>query len=63
VGRFKKIQIMASVEIPEVPSFLMMSDGQKIPLSAVSEIGLEEIGQEWTLALINKARKEQKNRQ
>lgn len=54
----KTINVTAQVEVPRVPNFLLMSDGQKIPISAVTEEGLEEIGKDWTLALINRAREQ-----
>ncbi len=56
----KTISVVAHVEIPTVPNFLMMSDGQRLSIAAVTEEGLKEIGKEWTLALVNKARDKRK---
>ena len=53
-----EIQVKATVEIPQVPKFLKMNDGQTIPISAITEEGLREIGEAWTLELINAAAKQ-----
>ncbi len=54
----KKVTVTAEIEIPNTPNFLRMADGQTLPISAVGENSLKEIGEAWTLALINKARKQ-----
>lgn len=55
----KTFKIVAEVEIPKVPNFLRMTDGQILPVSAATEESLQELGKLWTEALIARA-KEQK---
>jgi hypothetical protein len=53
----KTIQVTAQVVVPRVPNFLHMADGQILPVEAITEEGLREIGREWTEELIENARK------
>lgn len=50
-----KITVHAIIEIPNPPNFFRMEGGQTIPISAISEDGLYEIGKQWTEALIKRA--------
>lgn len=50
----RKLSVKLSVIVPRVPNFLMTSDG-KVPLSALTEEGLRELGEAWTDALIVRA--------
>lgn len=59
----KTVRVKATVQIPRVPNFLMMKGEQKVPIAAVSDEELEEIGKEWTLELINRARYMRRNTQ
>lgn len=43
-----KIKVEMTIEVPPVPEFLIDSDGHQVPLSAVTEEGLQAIGNEWT---------------
>lgn len=52
------LRVTADVECPRVPNFLRMTDGQTLPLAAVDEDGLREIGAAWTEALIERAREQ-----
>jgi hypothetical protein len=56
-----KIKVQAQIEIPRVPNFLKMQGGQTIPVSAITEEGLREIGQRWTEALIARANEQSKD--
>ncbi len=57
----KRIKVEAPIQIPRVPNFFQMADGQTIPISAIKEDGLKEVGRLWTEALIERAQ-EQGNR-
>ncbi len=50
------------VETPLVPNFLRLSDGQSVPLCAVTEDGLREIAAAWTEELLKKAKKQAETR-
>jgi uncharacterized Zn-finger protein len=44
-------------ELPTLPNFLRMTDGQRLPVQAVGESGLRELGAAWTDALVEHAEK------
>ncbi len=48
-------QIKVVCEIPIVPNFLKTENGQ-VPISAVTEEALRELGKAWTEQLVMKAR-------
>lgn len=50
-----KIQIKIECEVPLVPNFLKTPNGQ-VPIHAVTEEALRELGKQWTEALVMKAR-------
>lgn len=50
-----KIQIKIECEVPLVPNFLKTPNGQ-VPIHAVTEEVLRELGKQWTEALVMKAR-------
>ena len=53
----KTIEVKYSVRIPTVPIyFLLTEDGTTIPISIITEEGLQKIGEEWTKSLILKAK-------
>lgn len=54
----RKIKVTAEVEVPKVPNFLRMSDGQTLPVSAAREDSLRELGRLWTEALIERAKEQ-----
>jgi len=51
----KVFKVTAEIEIPRVPNFLRMTDGQSLPLSAVSEEDLISIADEWKKSLCGRA--------
>lgn len=52
------LTVKAEVELPRVPNFLRMADGQTIPVSAITEEGLRQLGAEWITALIANAKRQ-----
>ena len=52
-----EITVKAEIEMPGIPDHFMLTDGQTIPIEAVEEECLEEIGKAWTVNLINEAKK------
>jgi hypothetical protein len=52
----KTVTVKAQVILPCPPDCLRMTDGQLLPIEAVEEDGLREIGAAWTEALIEHAR-------
>lgn len=58
----KNITVSARVEIPRVPNFLLLTDGQKLPVSALDDEGLRAIGAAWTEDLIARAAEQRKQK-
>ena len=56
----KKIQARAEIEVPRVPNFLLMTDGQKLPLCAVPDEDLRRIGELWTISLLERSKEQKK---
>ena len=56
----RTLSVKAEIEIPYVPNVFRMSDGQSIPVQAVTEDALREIGAAWTEALVQHAAKRRK---
>lgn len=54
-GTQMTIDIKIDCEIPQVPNFLKTSNGQ-VPITAVTEEALKQLGAAWTKALIMRAR-------
>lgn len=54
----KKITVQAEIKLPTVPNFFILTDGQSIPVSAVPESDLRYIGDLWTTALIDNAKRQ-----
>lgn len=50
-----QIQIKIDCEIPQIPNFLKTASGQ-VPITAVTEEALKELGKQWTEALVMRAR-------
>ena len=50
-----RITVTAEVEIPRPPNFVRMTDGQSLPISALSADALEELADEWRKALLRRA--------
>lgn len=48
------IEIKAEIQVPKAPNFLVMKDGQKIPLSLVPDADLKKIGEQYGEALVAK---------
>lgn len=51
------ITVKAVVLIPHTPNFLFQPDGGKLPIEAVADEGLREIGRKYTDDLIEQAQK------
>lgn len=55
------VKTNTNIKIPRVPNFILCTNaagalnGKKLPLSAFDEAGLREIGERWTIDLINRA--------
>lgn len=57
-----KIDTKSTIKIPAVPSFLNMENNEGyLPVCAVSESQLRELGNKWTEQLIRRAREQAKN--
>ena len=56
----RTLSVKAEIKIPSMPNFFIMSDGQSIPVQAVTEDALREIGAAWTEALVQHAAKRRK---
>ena len=52
----KQISVTAEIEIPDPPIFFKTTGGMKLPVEAIPEANLEQIGAEWTASLVNKAK-------
>lgn len=52
----KTVKVTAKVQTPNVPNFFRCEDGGLIPIEAIKEDGLREIGLAFTRELIEKAR-------
>ena len=50
----KDLQVTVQAEVPSVPNFIRLSDGQTFPVHAFTVKDLKKIGKEWTEALIRK---------
>ncbi len=48
------------VQVPEPPNFLRLENGSSVPIEAITEVGLREIGTEWTESLMKKAKEKRK---
>ena len=55
-----EIQIKIQCECPQVPNYLMTPNG-KVPITAVTEEALKQLGAAWTEALIMRARQMRTN--
>lgn len=53
----KFVEVKAQIQIPSVPNFFRMTDGQSLDVAAVTEDGLREIGRVWTEELVEHAAK------
>lgn len=51
-----KISVKAEIKIPMTPNFLRMADGSYIPLEAITDTGIKEIGRLWTKEMLEKAK-------
>ena len=51
------LTVTATVKVPAVPNFLRTPDGQTLPLDAISDKDLREIGEVWAGELIAKAQR------
>ena len=52
----KTIQVSYQVQVPSTPNFFKLANGSSVPISAITEEGLKEIGRQWTDELIKKAK-------
>ena len=46
------LRVVADIELPKLPNFLRTSDGNLLPVEAITDDGLREIGQAWAAALV-----------
>jgi hypothetical protein len=53
--------VTAEVETPRVPNFIRQSNGRMLPLCALEEESLREIGAAWTEDLVTRAREQALN--
>ncbi len=51
------LTVVAEIKTPRIPNFLHMADGHSLPIEAITDEGLREIGEAWTEALIAEAQK------
>ena len=56
------VRISADILIPTVPDFFRMQDGQSLPVEAVSDHDLKDIGLLWTTNLIEHAKTRRQNK-
>jgi electron transfer flavoprotein alpha/beta subunit len=56
------LTVKAEIEVPRVPNFLRMTDGQSLPICAVTEEDLRKLGAVWIENLIERARERAKDR-
>ena len=53
------VTVKASIECPRVPNFFRMTDGQSIPVSAITDEGLRQVAAAWLEALRANAKQQQ----
>ncbi len=53
----RTVTVIAEVKIPEAPNFFLQPDGGKLPIEAVTNEGLRDIGDAYTQGLIESAQK------
>jgi len=60
MARFqKRIQVQAKARVPRVPNFIMLEDGDtKIRIGDINDAGLKNIGKEWTINLLERAKEQ-----
>lgn len=56
-----KLRVTMEVRVPQVPNYLKLSDEQMVPLYAITDDGLREIGKQWTEKLIARAHQMKKD--
>jgi electron transfer flavoprotein alpha/beta subunit len=56
------LTVKAEIKVPRVPNFLRMTDGQSLPICAVTEEDLRKLGAVWIENLIERAREQAKDR-
>lgn len=57
----KKLYVKLEVQVPQIPNFLRTDYGT-VPLSAITEGGLREIGAAWTEDLVKRAEEQCKQK-
>lgn len=55
------LTVKATIEIPRPPNFLRMTDGQSLPLSAVSDDDLREIARLMGERMVERAAEQRKD--
>lgn len=53
--KWTTLRVTMCVQVPGVPNYLKLSDDQVVPLYAVTDDGLREIGKQWTEKLIERS--------
>jgi len=56
----KRVNRSEPIILPSLPNYLKTDSGATIPIEAVTDSGLRELGRLWTLALIRIARNKRK---
>ena len=57
----KTINVKLTIDVPKVPNFLRTSDGQSVPLCAITDDGLREIAEQWTCDLLARSKEQSEN--
>jgi hypothetical protein len=56
-----EVTVATTINCPRVPNFLQQANGQWIPLCALSEAGIRELGRAWVEACIERAVQQNKD--
>jgi hypothetical protein len=55
----RTLSVKMSVAVPKVPNYIFTTEG-RVPLSALTDEGLRELGAVWTEQLIQRANEQRK---
>lgn len=55
------LTVTAQVEVPRVPNFLRMTDGQTIPVSAITDAELKRLAVAWGEDLVKNAKRQRES--
>jgi len=54
------VNVVAKVELPRLPNFLLTTEGGHLPVEALDDESLRSLGQMWACALMEHARARRK---